>query len=45
MCINVGHAEAVMHYALLDFEFVSAKPSLPTKITVHAPPWNQETVV
>jgi hypothetical protein len=44
-CINVGQAETVLHFAVLDFEFNGAAPSLPTKITVQAFPWEEEAIV
>ena len=41
-CINIGQAENDFHYAILDFEFESSVPSLPSKITVRAFPWQQK---
>jgi len=45
MCINVGQAETVLHYAVLDFEFYQSVPSLPARITVRAFPSGEEVVV
>jgi len=45
MCVNVGQAEAVFHYAVLDFEFNQATPSLPSKTIVKAFPCGSEVVI
>ena len=44
-CINVGQAETVLHYAVLDFEFSQSAPSLPSKITVREFPGGSEVVI
>jgi hypothetical protein len=35
----------VLHFAVLDFEFSGLAPSLPTKITARAFPWEAEAIV
>ena len=36
-CVNVGQSEAELHYAVLDFEFNGAKPSLPLILLLKTP--------
>jgi len=44
-CINVGQAETVLHYAVLDFEFTDSSPRLPSKTIVRPFPWGSEVVM
>jgi Icc-related predicted phosphoesterase len=44
-CINVGQAETVLHYAVLDFEFEDSSPRLPSETIVKAFPWGSEVVI
>ena len=44
-CVNVGQTDNVpLHYCLIEAEFESASPSLPSRMQVTAYPW-QETLV
>ena len=45
ICVNVGQAEGDFHYVLIDFEFPENTPSLPSKLTVRAFPWNEAIVI
>lgn len=40
-CLNVGQSPKVLHYCVLDFEFTTEKPGLPSKVTVSCFPWKQ----
>ena len=43
-CVNVGQTDnGPLHYCLVESEFESASPSLPTRLEVTAYPW-QETL-
>lgn len=41
-CVNAGQDWWNPHYALIEFEFPSDQPSLPSSVSVTAIPWNQK---
>ncbi len=41
VCLNVGQSPKVLHFCLLDFEFDTEKPGLPSRVTAKAFPWGQ----
>jgi Icc-related predicted phosphoesterase len=46
LCVNVGQSpNAPLHYTIVDAEFPSAEPSLPSRLTVTAYPWNESVQV
>ena len=45
LCVNVGQTDIDFHYTVLDFEFASCAPSLPSQIRIKAFPWLSEIVV
>lgn len=41
-CVNVGQSDGDrLHFVVIDAEFDSSRPSLPSRMTVTAYPWNQ----